>query len=82
MTTHWYPMRERELHPHDPRNNPNFREHGKRRWPHTWEDIAAVLKCSEKRAQNMAALKLFDPRSLVSIVDFRDKRLARKGSRR
>lgn len=75
-------MRDRELHPKDPRNNPDHRERGARRFAYGWKQIALLLGCSEKRAQNMAALKLFDPSSLTSIIAFREERLTKKGSRK
>lgn len=60
-----------ERNPKDPRVVfPNHRERGPRRFTYGWEQIAAVLKCSEKRAQNMACERLFDPTDFESIVAF------------
>ena len=72
------PMDEDERHPKDPRNHPRWKPSKGRRFTHTWKDIAAVLWCSKKRAQNMAALHLFDPASLASIHTFANGRAAKK----
>lgn len=75
-------MRDRELHPKDPRNNPEHRERGRRGFTYDWTQIAALLVCSEKRAQNMAALRLFDPTDVVSVHVFANVRAAKKDPRR
>lgn len=71
-----------QRHPKDPRVVfANHREHGPRRFFYGWVQIAALLGCSEKRAQNMAALRMFDPASIESVIAFREQRRAKKGSR-
>lgn len=65
------PMKyDRERHPADPRNAPGYRARGPRRFSYGWSEIAGLLDVSEKRAQNLASLGRFDPKSLVSVCAF------------
>lgn len=73
-----HPMKElSERDPKDPRVVfAGHRERGPRRFTYTWTDMAALLGCSVKTAQNAASFGTFDPASLASVVAFRDARQA------
>lgn len=57
------------MHPKDPRNNPNHRERGVKRFYYSHNDIATLLDRSVHTVKKLITEGKLDPSNLNSIVN-------------
>ena len=54
----------------DPRNNPNHRERGPKRFSFTYADVARATGLSQRTARALAQRGAYDPNDLRSLAAF------------
>ena len=64
----------KDLHPKDPRNNPNHRERGYREYIYTYRDLAKLFGISVNAIRQAVYRGCFDPRDMASIIRYYNKR--------
>ena len=57
------------MHPNDPRNHPNYKPRGLKRFYYTYEDIASALSLKVNTVQHLSSTGKLDPLDLKSIIE-------------
>ena len=68
----------RNMHPRDPRNNPNHRERGQKKFSQTYTDIAEFLGLSEGHVKRLCYRGKLNPGDLDSIMMYRENKRRKK----